>query len=88
MSIKEVVNKESTESHEKQMEMKHDHSQMDHSMHMGHNHGDIANSKQMDHSMHMDHEHGGMDHSMHMGNFKQKFWLSLILAIPIILFHQ
>ncbi|EMO4749823.1 copper/silver-translocating P-type ATPase CopB [Enterococcus faecium] len=83
---KEVVNKESTESHEKQMEMKHDHSQMDHSMHMGHNHGDIANSKQMDHSMHMDHEHGGMDHSVHMGNFKQKFWLSLILAIPIILF--
>ncbi|HFU5915963.1 TPA: copper/silver-translocating P-type ATPase CopB [Enterococcus faecium] len=83
---KEVVNKESTESHEKQMEMKHDHSQMDHSMHMGHNHGGIANSKQMDHSMHMDHEHGGMDHSMHMGNFKQKFWLSLILAIPIILF--
>ncbi|WP_406811892.1 copper/silver-translocating P-type ATPase CopB, partial [Enterococcus faecium] len=72
--------------HEKQMEMKHDHSQMDHSMHMGHNHGDIANSKQMDHSMHMDHDHGGMDHSMHMGNFKQKFWLSLILAIPIILF--
>ncbi|HFQ1254220.1 TPA: copper/silver-translocating P-type ATPase CopB [Enterococcus faecium] len=53
---------------------------------MGHNHGDIANSKQMDHSMHMDHDHGGMDHSMHMGNFKQKFWLSLILAIPIILF--
>ncbi len=36
--------------------------------------------------MHMDHDHGGMDHSMHMGNFKQKFWLSLILAIPIILF--
>ncbi|MDA9470950.1 Lead, cadmium, zinc and mercury transporting ATPase [Enterococcus sp. 5H] len=43
--------------------------------------------------MHMDHgnmeSHGhedmsGMDHSMHMGNFKQKFWLSLILAIPII----
>jgi Cu2+-exporting ATPase len=25
-----------------------------------------------------------MDHSMHMGNFKQKFWLSFILAIPII----
>ena len=83
---KEAGNKESTESPEKQMEMKHDHSQMDHSMHMGHNHGDIADSKEMDHSMHMDHEHGGMDHSMHMGNFKQKFWLSLILAIPVILF--
>ncbi|HGF8041506.1 TPA: copper/silver-translocating P-type ATPase CopB [Enterococcus faecium] len=83
---KEAGNKESAHSNEKQMEMKHDHSQMDHSMHMGHNHGDIADSKEMDHSMHMDHEHGGMHHSMHMGNFKQKFWLSLILAIPIILF--
>ena len=83
---KEAGNKESAHSNEKQMEMKHDHIQMDHSMHMEHNHGDIADSKQMDHSMHMDHDHGGMDHSMHMGNFKQKFWLSLILAIPIILF--
>ncbi|HGF8023939.1 TPA: copper/silver-translocating P-type ATPase CopB [Enterococcus faecium] len=81
---KEAGNKESAHSNEKQM--KHDHSQMDHSMHMEHNHRDIADSKQMDHSMHMDHDHGGMDHSMHMGNFKQKFWLSLILAIPIILF--
>ncbi|NTR79672.1 copper/silver-translocating P-type ATPase CopB [Enterococcus faecium] len=81
---KEAGNKESAHSNEKQM--KHDHSQMDHSMHMEHNHGDIADSKQMDHSMHMDHDHGGMDHSMHMGNFKQKFWLSLILAIPIFLF--
>lgn len=81
---KEAGNKESAHSNEKQM--KYDHSQMDHSMHMEHNHGDIADSKQMDHSMHMDHDHGGMDHSMHMGNFKQKFWLSLILAIPIILF--
>lgn len=81
---KEAGNKESAHSNEKQM--KHDHSQMDHSMHMEHNHGDIADSKQMDHSMHMDHDHGGIDHSMHMGNFKQKFWLSLILAIPIILF--
>ncbi|WP_422567846.1 copper/silver-translocating P-type ATPase CopB [Enterococcus durans] len=49
------------------------------------------NHGQMDHG-NMNHDHmdhgsmGGMDHSMHMGNFKQKFWLSLILAIPIILF--
>ena len=92
--------KQPTMSHDKMNHMNHDmaHEQMamsqqhegmkgmDHSMHMEHNHGDIADSKQMDHSMHMDHDHGGMDHSMHMGNFKQKFWLSLILAIPIILF--
>ena len=48
-------------------------------------HGNM-NHGMMDHD-HMDHGNmGGMDHSMHMGNFKQKFWLSLILAIPIILF--
>lgn len=41
----------------------------------------------MDHSkMDMsDHQMAGMDHSMHMGNFKKKFFVSLILAIPIIL---
>ncbi|MBO0472911.1 cadmium-translocating P-type ATPase [Enterococcus ureasiticus] len=41
----------------------------------------------MDHSSMTSHDHdqmSGMDHSMHMGNFKQKFWLSLVLAIPII----
>lgn len=65
-----------------------------HMEHMDHEMGGMDHSKMnhemsgMDHSMHMDHDHmsGGMDHSMHMGNFKQKFWLSLILAIPIILF--
>nr|WP_246601479.1 heavy metal translocating P-type ATPase [Enterococcus alishanensis] len=53
--------------------------QMNHSMHGNHD------MSQMDHSMHGDHDMGGMDHSMHMGNFKQKFWLSLVIAIPIIL---
>ncbi|WP_431606193.1 heavy metal translocating P-type ATPase [Enterococcus rotai] len=39
----------------------------------------------MDHSaMHGDDQMSGMDHTMHMGNFKQKFWFSLVLAIPII----
>ncbi|MBE8848372.1 copper/silver-translocating P-type ATPase CopB [Enterococcus durans] len=68
------------------------HEGMDHE-HMNHknmNHGQMDHGN-MNHGM-MDHDHmdhgsmGGMDHSMHMGNFKQKFWLSLILAIPIILF--
>ncbi|MHC5249764.1 heavy metal translocating P-type ATPase [Enterococcus sp. LJL90] len=63
-------------------------SEMNHSAH----HHDM---KAMDHSGHkMNHMHhgemamddmGGMDHSMHMGNFKQKFWLSLIIAIPILI---
>ncbi|UQS85749.1 copper-translocating P-type ATPase [Apilactobacillus apisilvae] len=56
---------------------------MDHDMH------------HMDHDMHhMDHDMNGMDHSqmmnhgghmMDMGDMKKKFWISLILTIPIIL---
>ena len=49
---------------------------------MNHMNHDMAHEQ-----MAMSHQHEGMkgmDHSMHMGNFKQKFWLSLILAIPII----
>ncbi|EPM6860042.1 copper/silver-translocating P-type ATPase CopB [Enterococcus hirae] len=64
------------------------HQQMDrgHMSGMNHSHMDHEDMSGMNHS-HMGHENmGGMDHSMHMGNFKQKFWLSLILAIPIILF--
>ena len=89
----------SNEQHENR-EMDHDHMNhegMDHEGmdHEGMNRGKM-NHKNMDHDHMnhgmMDHDHmdhgsmGGMDHSMHIGNFKQKFWLSLILAIPIILF--
>lgn len=90
----------SMDQHEKMMEQtssqQHDHmehkmSEMDHD-HMDHRAMNDMDHSQMDHgSMSgMDHSHmghdgmGGMDHSMHMGNFKQKFWLSLILAIPIV----
>lgn len=31
----------------------------------------------------MNHNH--MNHSMHMGNFKKRFWVSLVVAIPILL---
>lgn len=41
-------------------------------------------SDKHDHSK-MEHGKGSMDHSMHMGNLKQKFFISLFLAIPIIL---
>ncbi|MFD1466042.1 heavy metal translocating P-type ATPase [Lapidilactobacillus mulanensis] len=36
------------------------------------------------HSMNDDHGNGG--HMMHMGDMKKKFWISLILMIPILLF--
>ncbi len=74
-------------NHEQMNHEQMNHEQMNHEQ-MNHEHMDHGN---MNHGM-MDHDHmdhgsmGGMDHSMHMGNFKQKFWLSLILAIPIILF--
>ncbi|WP_396001447.1 copper/silver-translocating P-type ATPase CopB [Enterococcus durans] len=75
--------------------MDHEGMKHEHMNHEGMNRGKM-NHKNMDHDHMnhgmMDHDHmdhgsmGGMAHSMHIGNFKQKFWLSLILAIPIILF--
>lgn len=59
-----------------QTHMDHDQMKMDHNM-TDHSMTDSGHS-------HEAHAMGGMDHSMHMGNFKKKFWLSLILAIPII----
>ncbi len=62
-----------------------DHSKMDHSD-MNHSSStEGMDHSKMDHS-NMDHSGGGMDHSMHnMGNLKVKFFVSLILSIPIIL---
>ncbi|MBX8936445.1 heavy metal translocating P-type ATPase [Enterococcus gilvus] len=62
---------------------------MDHSKHeqhemSGHDHHDMNHG--MNGHDHHEMDHGGMDHSMHMGNFKQKFWLSLVLSVPIIIF--
>lgn len=72
----------------KQREQMDESMDMDHSAHEHHEMNHSMSDHQQNHGMH-DHEghemdHSGMDHSMHMGNFKQKFWLSLILAIPII----
>ena len=65
--------------------MGHDMNHMDHS-HMGHDMGHMNMSGM---GCGMDMGHGGMDHGsmghMHMGNLKLKFWISLILTIPIII---
>ena len=82
-----------TETDHNQMNMDHDMAEMDHSqMNMDH---DMA---EMDHSqMNMNHgDHGDMDMAgtdmmmhggtmMHMGNLKVKFWVSVVLAIPVLL---
>jgi len=35
-----------------------------------------------------DQHHGHHDHSHHMGEFKRKFWISLVLTIPILLLSE
>jgi Cu2+-exporting ATPase len=75
----------------------HDHAAMGHEVHGEHDHVDHA---QMDHS-HTDHDHdheamGHMDHGAmgHAGHgdmvaqFRSKFWLSLVLAIPVVIFSS
>ncbi|MGX7175455.1 heavy metal translocating P-type ATPase [Enterococcus saigonensis] len=75
---KEKVNQASIDN----SQLKHDNTMSE----MKHMHTDHREMNHEHHDMkHMNHDMGGMDHSMHMGNFKQKFWLSLALAIPIIL---
>ncbi len=57
----------------------------DHSNHkMNHSHSE--------HEGHMDHESAGHDHDKHAGHnpamFKQKFWLSLLLTVPVLYFSN
>ncbi|MCK1998341.1 copper-translocating P-type ATPase [Psychrobacillus psychrodurans] len=53
--------------------IQHSHSEHDHNMHKGH-----------DHSQNGNHGGGHSTHHGHMvGDFKKRFWVSLILAIPI-----
>ena len=67
-------------------EMQHMHHEMDHEMHMDHDMHMDHHEMHMDHDMHnMSNMDMGNGHMMHMGNMKRKFWVSLILMIPIIL---
>ncbi|MFC6347734.1 heavy metal translocating P-type ATPase [Vagococcus carniphilus] len=65
----------------------HEHDHHNHDMMAeGHMHHHDNHENQKEHAGHEHHDHsGGMDHSMHMGNLKVKFFVSLILSIPIIL---
>ena len=84
--MKEMNEEHDHHSHEMSHEMHHDHETHQKVMkedHSSHHSDHDAHMHHMDHGD-MGHDMGGMDHSMHMGNFKQKFWLSLVLAIPII----
>lgn len=59
----------------------HDHSTMNHDSHS--NHG--SNNSHDNHNGGHDNHNDGMDHSMHGASFKKKFWISLAMAIPIMI---
>ncbi|ANF30401.1 ATPase P [Leifsonia xyli] len=63
-------------AHEHHAHEHHDHGEHDHSGHAGHDHSG----------------HAGHDHSGHAGHdpaiFKRKFWLTLVLTIPTLVFSQ
>jgi len=92
-----ILEKESDQHSDHQnAEMGHNghekHTNMDMS---GDQHGTMTHEKQMEHnghSMEMGHDehagHGGhgVDHSGHEQMFRQRFWVSLILSIPVLLY--
>ena len=70
------------------------HDEMDHSQHMGHNmptavdhsaHAGHKMSGAMDHSAHAGH---GADHSGHEQMFRVRFWWSLLLSIPVLVYSE
>lgn len=46
-------------------------------------HGGVKHDRNM--KMDMSNDHGSGGHMMHMGNLKRKFWVSLVVTIPILL---
>jgi Cu2+-exporting ATPase len=71
-----------------------DHGSHDHSEHDAHHsHSDHSHSDHADHAGHGAHDHGGHgDHSGHAGHdpaiFRRKFWLSLVLTVPTLVFSH
>ncbi len=70
------------------------HDEMDHSQHMGHNmpaavdhsaHAGHNMPANMDHSAHAGH---GADHSGHEQMFRVRFWWSLLLSIPVLVYSE
>jgi Cu2+-exporting ATPase len=84
------------QDHSKHSQSKAQHSGMDHSMHnmedhsahMAH-HGQTAPVKQeMLHETHSAHAGHGTDHTGHEQMFRVRFWWSLLLSIPVLLYSE
>ena len=72
----------------------HHHDQMNHEHHQHHTMNNPAYSNHKDHQahemmMHKEHNHKGHDHSAHhahmIKDFRKRFWISLIVTIPILI---
>ena len=72
----------------------HHHDQMNHEHHQHHTMNNSAHSNHKDHQshemmMHKEHNHKGHDHSAHhahmIKDFRKRFWISLIVTIPILI---
>jgi len=72
----------------------HHHDQMNHEHHQHHTMNNPAYSNHKDHQahemmMHKEHNHTGHDHSAHhahmIKDFRKRFWISLIVTIPILI---
>ncbi|MFE0441718.1 copper-translocating P-type ATPase [Aerococcus sp. NPDC058936] len=73
------MNKENKTSHHH--DMQHDHEHMHHGEH-DHDHHEHMHHEEHNHDGHSGHGHGG--HGAHMmEDFKQRFWVVLILSIPL-----
>jgi Cu2+-exporting ATPase len=63
-----------------------------HSDHTGHASHQMSQLQAKDHDMHTDHEAGHgehaahVDHTGHEAMFRRRFWISLVLSIPVLLF--
>ena len=71
----------------------HQHTE-DHNQHDHHAHQAAVDQNKHDHQVHQDighegHQHGhGVDHSGHEEMFRRRFWFSLILSIPVLVYSQ
>ena len=69
--------------HDHTDEIQHDHTAMDHA---GHDHGDTHAGHDMDHGAHDTHAGHGVNHTGHEFMFRDRFWVSLVLTVPVLLF--
>lgn len=61
------------------------HAEMDHSMHDAHQGHDMSAMSKVDHAAHAGH---GTDHTGHEQMFRTRFWWSLLLSIPVLLYSE